>query len=88
MSKTPEKCKAAVLVNYGEPLEIREFTIPDVERGGILVKSEMASVCGTDLHQWRGRGRPAPLPLVPGHESVDRIVKLARAGRETAPGIP
>jgi L-iditol 2-dehydrogenase len=88
MTDIPEKCRAAVLVEYGEPLEIRELSVPDVEPGGILVKTEMASICGTDVHQWRGEGRPAHLPLVPGHESVDRVVKLGKGGKNDCAGEP
>ena len=80
MADMPETCKAAVLVEFGKPLEIRKMPIPDVEPDGILVKNEIASVCGTDIHQWHGKGRAAPLPLVPGHEAVGRVLSLG-AGR-------
>ena len=36
MSPIPETCKAAVLVEYGRPLEIQEVAIPEVGPGAIV----------------------------------------------------
>ena len=77
MSDIPKTCKAAVLVEYGRPLEIREVAIPEVESGAILVKVEMAGICGTDVHQQKGELTiKSPLPNIQGHETIGRIVKL------------
>jgi threonine dehydrogenase-like Zn-dependent dehydrogenase len=77
----PKTCKAAVLVEYGKPLEIREVAIPEVEPMGVLTKVEMAGICGTDVHSQRGELTiKPPLPTIPGHETIGRIVKLG-AGR-------
>jgi L-iditol 2-dehydrogenase len=89
MVDKPKKSKAAVLVEYGKPFEIREYPIPDVEPNGILVKVEMAGICGTDVHQWRGElGKRAPLPLVPGHETVGRIIELGKGRLKDSAGQP
>jgi threonine dehydrogenase-like Zn-dependent dehydrogenase len=81
MTTIPKTCKAAVLEEYGKPLQIREVTIPDVEPMGVLVKVEMAGICGTDVHSQRGELTiKPPLPTIPGHETIGRIVKLG-AGR-------
>lgn len=77
MSNIPKTSKAAVLEEYGQPLQIREITIPEVEPGGILVKVEMAGICGTDVHQHRGDLTiKSPLPNIQGHETIGRIVIL------------
>ncbi len=89
MSDIPKKSKAAVLVEYGRPFVILELPIPEVEPRGILVKVEMAGICGTDVHQWSGAlVRKAPLPLVPGHEAVGRIVKLGEGRTHDCAGAP
>ena len=54
MAEIPKTCKAAVLEEYNKPVQIREVPIPEVEPRGILVKVEMAGICGTDVHQQRG----------------------------------
>ncbi len=84
MVEIPKKSKAAVLEEYNKPLRIREYPIPEVEPGGMLVKIEIAGICGTDIHEWRGTfGMKPTLPVIPGHEAVGRIVKLgASAGKD------
>ncbi len=67
--------RAAVLARYDAPLEIREFPLPSPEAGAVLVKVEMAGVCGTDVHLWHGQ-LPIPLPVILGHETVGRIEQL------------
>ena len=77
MVEIPKTCKAALLEEYGKPLQIREVAIPEVEPMGILVKVEMAGICGTDVHSQRGDLTiKTPLPNIPGHETLGRVVKL------------
>ena len=69
MSALPHTSRAAVLVDYNQPLEIRELAVPPLEPGAILVKVEAATVCGTDVHVFHGKlTQISQLPLVPGHE--------------------
>jgi len=85
----PKTCKAALLEEYGKPLQIREVSIPEVEAGGILVKVEMAGICGTDVHQQRGDLTiKSPLPNIPGHETIGRIVKIGDGRTKDASGEP
>lgn len=75
----PLTTRAAVLVEYEKPLEVRELTIPDPEPMAAVVRVEASTMCGTDVHIWRGQYAAAGLsrlPLVPGHEIVGRIVAL------------
>jgi len=65
----------------GKEIEVREFPLPEVEPKGALVRVEMASVCGTDVHIWRGR-RVVPFPIIAGHEGVGRVYRLG-AGLKT-----
>src|SRR5918911_3161549 len=46
--------RAAVFVGTGQPLEIREYPVPEPEPGAALVQIMLANVCGSDLHLWRG----------------------------------
>jgi threonine dehydrogenase-like Zn-dependent dehydrogenase len=81
----PKTSKAAVLVDYNKPLEIREFPIPEVQDGGFLVKVEIAGVCGTDVHQWKG-DIPEKPPYIQGHETVGRVVKIGGDTRKDCTG--
>jgi L-iditol 2-dehydrogenase len=89
MADIPKKSKAAVLEEYGKPLQIREVPIPEVEPRGILVKVEMAGICGTDVHQQRGELTiKSPLPNIQGHETIGRIMKLGAGRTQDAAGEP
>ncbi|MFQ5861041.1 MAG: zinc-binding dehydrogenase [Dehalococcoidia bacterium] len=76
--------KAAVFIKAGEPFRIQELPVPQVEPGGILVKLTAASICGSDLHYWRGDGPPlltggsSPGPLITGHEMMGRVHTLGQ----------
>ncbi len=89
MKEIPKKSKAAVVIEFGKPLQIRDYPIPDVEPNGILVKVEMAGICGSDVHQWHGKTTmKPPLPNIPGHETIGRIVKLGEGRTHDATGEP
>ena len=71
------------------PMEIKEYPVPDPEPGAVVVKTTLANICGSDLHQWRGEfdvakfGRPYPQIL--GHEMTGRVHALgAGVARDTA----
>lgn len=73
----PKKCKAMVLVEYGKPDVIQEIEIPEVKYGDILVKVQLAGVCGTDVHQNIGDlSMKPPTPMIQGHETLGKIVKM------------
>lgn len=74
--------KAAVMPDFQQPLEVREYPLPEkIEAGAALVKIEMAGVCGTDVHLWKGQ-LPIPRPVIMGHETVGVIERLGE-GLET-----
>jgi L-iditol 2-dehydrogenase len=60
------------LVNYAStPLsvEIRETSVPEIGPRDVLLKVGAVSVCGSDLHQWRGsHSWPVNYPCILGHE--------------------
>jgi len=65
--------KAALLREYGRPLELVERPIPEPARPDeVLVKIGGAGVCATDLHAMDGLMEPAgvSLPRVLGHENA------------------
>ncbi len=89
MDSVPKTCKAAVLVEYGKPLEIHEVEIPEIGPGAILVKVLLAGICGTDVHQQKGELTiKSPLPNLQGHETIGQIVKLGEGRVKDAAGEP
>src|ERR1700751_1774829 len=62
------ECRVAVITEFERPLEIWTVPIPELEPGGVLVKVDAATLCGTDAHRW-AKHIPVDLPFVPGHET-------------------
>lgn len=58
---------------------LRDFAIPVPSAGEVLVRIELASICGSDLHTFMGR-RSEPTPTILGHEAVGRIEQLGSDG--------
>ncbi len=90
----PKTARAAVVAEYGKPIEIRELPVPqenELEPGALLVRVEVASVCGSDVHQWDGMTQalaPASLPIVLGHEMMGTVVAFGPGPREDSIGQP
>ena len=78
---TPLMMKAALLIEYGKPLEISDVPRPVPKADEVLVKIEASGVCFTDVHILKGEhASPNPLPLIMGHEGVGRVVELGSDG--------
>lgn len=71
------KMKAAVLHEFGQPLQIEEVDIPTPGAGQIVVKMQASGVCHTDLHAVEGDWpvKPSP-PFIPGHEGVGLVTAV------------
>lgn len=90
----PSTSRAAVLVDFGQSLEIREVEVPtSLEPGSILVRTAVATVCGTDVHRADGTAEPeyhaaAQLPVILGHEMTGHIVRLGEGVSADSIGQP
>ncbi len=82
-------CRALVLPDYHQALEVREFDIPAVEDGGIIVKIDRATICGTDHHITQGVLAPfSKTPCILGHEMVGIIQELGKGRAVDVAGTP
>ena len=70
------KTRAMVLEAFNQPLEMREFELPRLQEGEVLIRVEAAGVCGSDVHMLRGEDPRTPLPIILGHEGVGRILEV------------
>jgi threonine 3-dehydrogenase len=61
--------------------EIRQVKVPDIGLSDVLVKVDVASVCGTDLHIYNwdpwAQNRIHP-PLIPGHEFCGHVAGVGK----------
>ena len=73
----PPKMQAAVVTNFGQPLQLQEVPRPTPGPGQILVKTEACGVCHTDVHAAAGDWplKPTP-PFIPGHEAIGRVAAI------------
>lgn len=75
----PQKMRAAVLYEFGKPLQIEDVPVKMPGEHQILIKVVTSGVCHTDLHACNGDWPIKPkLPLIPGHEAVGYVVALGR----------
>jgi D-arabinose 1-dehydrogenase-like Zn-dependent alcohol dehydrogenase len=67
--------RAAVLREYGEPLDLTSVPDPIPADGEALLRVSAVGLCGTDLKLLSGAlAHLATLPLIPGHEVCGRVV--------------
>lgn len=84
----PQKCCCAVLRAFRRPIELQEYRLPEsLQPGELLVKVELAGVCGTDVHLHKGE-LPITLPVILGHETVGRVAALANGDTRDWLGKP
>ena len=66
---------------YG-PNDIRldEIPVPSINDDEILMKTDAAAVCGTDIRMWKNgyKGVDSNHPLVLGHELSGTVVKVGK----------
>lgn len=85
LANYPDKSRAAVLPDYGQPVEVWDIDVPKLQPGAILVQVEACTMCGTDVHISDGDFKEignSHVPLVMGHEIIGRIHALGE-GRTT-----
>ena len=80
--------KSYQVVEFGEPLELREYENPQPKGDEVLVKITACGVCHSDLHLADGyfdlgdgkritlADRGTKLPFTPGHEITGTVVAL------------
>src|SRR5690348_10981215 len=63
----------------GKPFRVAKQPLPDdLQEGEVLVRIDLASICGSDLHTITGKRR-GPTPAVLGHEGVGRVIATGAA---------
>lgn len=68
-----------------EHYEIKEFPIPPIGDGDILVKVEGCGICGTDAHEFK-RDPFNLIPVALGHEGTGEIVAMGKQVKKDSAG--
>jgi len=68
--------RAAVFLQPNHPFELRSFPLPKLFDGEAIVKVSCCTLCGSDLHTFRGH-RQASCPTILGHEIIGHVEQIA-----------
>lgn len=82
----PKTAHVAMLTAL-EHYDVKEFPMPEVGDGDILVKVEGCGVCGTDAHEFK-RDPFSLIPVALGHEGTGEIVKMGKDVKADSAGKP
>jgi S-(hydroxymethyl)glutathione dehydrogenase / alcohol dehydrogenase len=80
------RIKAAVLEQFGAPLEVHELDLDEPRDGEVLVRVAACGVCHTDLYTASGADPSGYAPTVLGHEGAGVVERLGAGVTSLAPG--
>ncbi|MDO4632576.1 MAG: zinc-binding dehydrogenase [Eubacteriales bacterium] len=80
----PKTARVAMLTAL-EHYDIKEFPIPPLGDGDILVKVEGCGICGTDAHEFK-RDPFGLIPVALGHEGTGEIVAMGKNVKKDSAG--
>ena len=73
------------VIAQGQDFDIREYPLPDPTPTTLLLRQEMAGICGTDLHIWQ---KGVPEETILGHENVGIIEAIGSEVKTDYVGNP
>jgi len=80
------KIRAALLEEFGSPLEVQELDLAEPQAGEVLVRLTACGVCHTDLYTASGADPSGYAPTVLGHEGAGVVERIGEGVRDVAPG--
>ncbi|HEY3181328.1 MAG TPA: alcohol dehydrogenase catalytic domain-containing protein [Gaiellaceae bacterium] len=80
------RIRAAVLEEFGRPLEVQEVELDEPKGGEVLVRLEACGVCHTDLYTASGADPSGYAPTVLGHEGAGVVERVGDGVASVAPG--
>ena len=78
--------RAAVLEEFGQPLEIQNLELADPEPGEVLVRMQACGVCHTDMYTASGADPSGYAPTVLGHEGAGIVEAIGEGVRDLKVG--
>src|SRR3954471_20150189 len=80
------RMRAAVLEEFGAPLNVQEIELADPRAGEVLVRLVACGVCHTDLSTAPGPAPSGYAPAVLGHEGAGVVEAVGEGVKDVAPG--
>jgi S-(hydroxymethyl)glutathione dehydrogenase/alcohol dehydrogenase len=78
--------RAAVLEEFGAPLNVQEVELADPKAGEVLVRLVACGVCHTDMYTASGADPSGYAPAVLGHEGAGIVEAVGAGVKDVAPG--
>ncbi len=78
--------RAAVLEEFGKPLNVTQVDLAEPRAGEVLVRLEACGVCHTDLYTASGADPSGYAPAVLGHEGAGVVEAIGEGVSDVAPG--
>jgi S-(hydroxymethyl)glutathione dehydrogenase/alcohol dehydrogenase len=78
--------RAAVLEEFGAPLQVQEVELTDPKAGEVLVRLVACGVCHTDLYTASGADPSGYAPAVLGHEGAGVVEAVGEGVQDVKPG--
>jgi S-(hydroxymethyl)glutathione dehydrogenase / alcohol dehydrogenase len=80
------RIRAAVLEQFGAPLEVQDVDVAEPKAGEVLVRLVACGVCHTDLYTASGADPSGYAPTVLGHEGAGVVERVGADVTSVAPG--
>ncbi|HET9073191.1 MAG TPA: alcohol dehydrogenase catalytic domain-containing protein [Solirubrobacteraceae bacterium] len=80
------KIRAAVLEEFGQPLNVTELDLAEPREGEVLVRLVACGVCHTDMYSASGVDPSGYAPCVLGHEGAGVVERIGPGVRDLAVG--
>src|SRR5512146_1557515 len=80
------RIKAAVLEQFGAPLEVQEIDLAEPRAGEVLVRLAACGVCHTDMYTASGADPSGYAPTVLGHEGAGVVEAVGEGVTSLRPG--
>jgi 2-desacetyl-2-hydroxyethyl bacteriochlorophyllide A dehydrogenase len=75
-----------VFVTQPGKVEIRESPIPTLGESDVLIKVKATTLCGSDLHIFKGKHPAVTLPVPVGHEIAGEVAEVGAGVTRVKPG--
>jgi S-(hydroxymethyl)glutathione dehydrogenase/alcohol dehydrogenase len=80
------RIRAAVLEEFGAPLQVQELDLAEPQAGEVLVRLTACGVCHTDLYTASGADPSGYAPTVLGHEGAGVVERVGEGVSSVGPG--
>jgi S-(hydroxymethyl)glutathione dehydrogenase / alcohol dehydrogenase len=80
------KIRAALLEEFGQPLNVTEIDLAEPKAGEVLVRLEACGVCHTDMYTASGADPSGYAPTVLGHEGAGIVERVGENVSSVQPG--